>query len=76
MDSMTSVERINSLLLRGDHTIENDVMHFREWERGEISTAKCLKLFRQNNRQDDRIDISKADFEHWLNSLGYIRGGI
>ena len=68
-----SMNKIQMLLLAGANNVNRDTAIFHQWERGEITTAKCLKMFRQNNRQNDRVDISQEDFEKWLNSLGYIR---
>ena len=73
MDCMRNFEKIQSLLLDSQKAVANDQAVFNAWARGDMSTAKCLKLFRQHNRQNDRIDISKEDFEAWMMSLGYRR---
>ena len=73
MDCMRSFEKIQSLLLDSQKAVANDQAVFNAWARGDMSTAKCLKLFRQHNRQNDRIDISLEDFEAWMMSLGYRR---
>ena len=73
MDCMRNFEKIQSLLLDSQKAVANDQAVFNAWARGDISTAKCLKLFRQHNRQNDRIDISLEDFEAWMMSLGYRR---
>ena len=73
MDCMRNFEKIQSLLLGSQKAAANDQAVFNAWARGDMSTAKCLKLFRQHNRQNDRIDISLEDFEAWMMSLGYRR---
>lgn len=73
MDCMRNFEKIQSLLLDSQKATANDMTIFNAWARGDMSTAKCLKLFRQHNRQNDRIDISLEDFEAWMMSLGYRR---
>lgn len=73
MDCMRNFEKIQSLLLDSQKAAANDQVVFNAWARGDMSTAKCLKLFRQHNRQNDRIDISLEDFEAWMMSLGYRR---
>ena len=70
---MRNFEKIQSLLLDSRKAVANDQAVFNAWARGDMSTAKCLKLFRQHNRQNDRIDISLEDFEAWMMSLGYRR---
>lgn len=73
MDCMRSFDNIQRLLLGSQKAAANDMAIFNSWARGDMSTAKCLKLFRQHNRQNDRIDISLEDFEAWMMSLGYRR---
>ena len=73
MDCMRNFEKIQSLLLDSQKAAANDMAIVNSWARGDMSTAKCLKLFRQHNRQNDRIDISLEDFEAWMMSLGYRR---
>lgn len=70
---MRNFEKIQSLLLDSQEARASDMAIFNAWARGDMSTAKCLKLFRQHNRQNDRIDISLEDFEAWMMSLGYRR---
>ena len=73
MDCMRNFEKIQSLLLDSQKARVSDMTIFNAWARGDMSTARCLKLFRQHNRQNDRIDISLEDFEAWMMSLGYRR---
>lgn len=73
MDCMRNFEKIQSLLLDSQKARVSDMTVFNAWARGDMSTAKCLKLFRQHNKQNDRIDISLEDFEAWMMSLGYRR---
>lgn len=73
MDSMRNFEKIQSLLLNSQKARVSDMTIFNAWAKGDMSTAKCLKLFRQHNKQNDRIDISLEDFEAWMMSLGYRR---
>lgn len=73
MDCMRNFEKIQSLLLGSQKARVSDMTIFNAWAKGDMSTAKCLKLFRQHNRQNDRIDISLEDFEAWMMSLGYRR---
>ena len=73
MNSMRNFEKIQSLLLDSQKAAATDMAIFNAWARGDMSTAKCLKLFRQHNKQNDRIDISLEDFEAWMMSLGYRR---
>ena len=73
MDCMRSFDNIQRLLLGSQKARVSDIPIFSAWARGDMSTAKCLKLFRQHNRQNDRIDISLEDFEAWMMSLGYRR---
>lgn len=73
MDCMRNFEKIQSLLLDSQKAAANDMAIFNSWARGDMSTAKCLKLFRQHNKKNDRIDISLEDFEAWMMSLGYRR---
>lgn len=70
---MKSYDNIQKLLLSSKNASILDQACFHAWERGEMSTAKCLKKFREHNRQDDRISVSLSDFESWLYSLGYRR---
>jgi hypothetical protein len=70
---MRNFEKIQSLLLDSQKARVSDMTIFNAWARGDMSTAKCLKLFRQHNRQNDRIDISLEDFEAWMMSIGYRR---
>ena len=70
---MRNYEKIQSLLLDSQKAVANDMAIFNAWAGGDMSTAKCLKLFRQHNKQNDRIDISLEDFEAWMMSLGYRR---
>ena len=73
MDCMRNFEKIQSLLLDSQKARVSDMTIFNAWARGDMSTAKCLKLFRQHNKQNDRVDISLEDFEAWMMSLGYRR---
>ena len=73
MDCMRNFDNIQRLLLGSQKARVSDMTIFNSWARGDMSTAKCLKLFRQHNRQNDRIDISLEDFEAWMMSLGYRR---
>ena len=73
MDSMRNFEKIQSLLLNSQKARVSDMTIFNAWAKGDMSTAKCLKLFRQHNKKNDRIDISLEDFEAWMMSLGYRR---
>lgn len=70
---MRNYENIQTLLLPTQKAINADVSCFMAWQRGEISTAKCLKLFREHNRQRDDISVSQDDFESWLYDIGYRR---
>ena len=70
---MRNFEKIQSLLLGSQKARVSDMTIFNAWAKGDMSTAKCLKLFRQHNKQNDRIDISLEDFEAWMMSLGYRR---
>ena len=70
---MRNFEKIQSLLLDSQKARVSDMAIFNAWARGDMSTAKCLKLFRQHNKKNDRIDISLEDFEAWMMSLGYRR---
>lgn len=71
MDCMKSFENIQRILMRKSEM--EDKALFNAWERGEISTVRCLQRFRRNNRQSLDIDISLDEFSQWLRSLGYIR---
>lgn len=71
MDSTSRYENIQRILMRKSEM--EDKALFNAWERGEISTIRCLQRFRRNNRQSLDIDISLDDFSGWLRSLGYIR---
>lgn len=71
MDCTQKYENIQRILMRKSD-MEDKVL-FKAWERGEISTVRCLQCFRRNNRQSPDIDISLEDFSGWLRSLGYIR---
>lgn len=71
MDSTSRYENIQRILMRKSEM--EDKALFNAWERGEISTIRCLQRFRRNNRQSLDIDISPDDFSGWLRSLGYIR---
>ena len=73
MDCMRNFDNIQRLLLDSQKARVSDMTIFNAWARGDMSTAKCLKLFRQHNRQNDHIDISLEDFEAWMMSLGYRR---
>lgn len=73
MDSMRNFEKIQSLLLNSQKARVSDMTIFNAWAKGDMSTAKCLKLFRQHNKKNDCIDISLEDFEAWMMSLGYRR---
>lgn len=70
---MRNFEKIQRLLLNSQKARVSDMTIFNAWAKGDMSTAKCLKLFRQHNKQNDRIDISLEDFEAWMMSLGYRR---
>lgn len=70
---MRNFEKIQRLLLDSQKARVSDMTIFNAWAKGDMSTAKCLKLFRQHNKQNDRIDISLEDFEAWMMSLGYRR---
>lgn len=70
---MRNFEKFQILLLKTDKSATQDSIIFYRWERGEISTASCISLFRKHNMVGDRYDISQTEFELWLNSLGYIR---
>ena len=71
MDCTQKYENIQRILMRKSEM--EDKALFNAWERGEISTIRCLQRFRHNNRQSLDIDISLEDFSGWLRSLGYIR---
>lgn len=71
MDSTRRYENIQRILMRKSEMVDKAL--FNAWERGEISTIRCLQRFRRNNRQSLDIDISLDDFSGWLRSLGYIR---
>ena len=73
MDCMRNFEKIQSLLLDSQKARVSDMTVFNAWAKGDMSTLKCLKLFRQHNKKNDRIDISLEDFEAWMMSLGYRR---
>lgn len=70
---MKNYEHIQSLLMPTKKAADEDMVIFRAWERGDISTAKCLMKFRQHNKQNDSVAVSLSDFESWLYSLGYRR---
>lgn len=71
---MKNFEKIQMLLLPTAKSAVDDSVSFHAWERGEISTASCIRRFRDHNMVRKDVDISQVDFELWLNSLGYIRG--
>ena len=70
---MRNFEKIQRLLLDSQKARVSDMTIFNAWAKGDMSTSKCRKLFRQHNKQNDRIDISLEDFEAWMMSLGYRR---
>ena len=70
---MRNFEKLQMVLSKTDKSATQDSIIFYRWERGEISTASCLRRFREHNMVGDRYDISQIEFELWLNSLGYIR---
>lgn len=72
---MKNFEKIQKLLLSTKTAAGDDESTFLQWERGEISTASCIKRFRVHNMVDNSIDISQIEFETWLSSLGYRRRG-
>lgn len=47
-----------------------DKLSFQKWERGSISTDRCLQDFYKNNAINNDI-IEEYVFEEWLKSLGY-----
>lgn len=65
---------IADMLCQTEMARTKDVKLFLAWERGEISTYKCMYEFLKNNKRSFIDYINSADFENWLNSLGYIRG--
>lgn len=68
---MSNTEKIQSLLLSSAYAEDKAI--FMAWERGEISTAACLRRFKIHNNIDIHERINSIDFEYWLRSLGYIR---
>lgn len=72
---MKNFEKLQMVLLKTEKSATQDSIIFYRWERGEISTASCLRRFREHNMVGERYDISQTEFEQWLNSLGYIRRG-
>lgn len=60
---------ISSLLITGSEGIDKTT--FTRWENKVISTQRAIKEFQHNNHTE--CDIDEADFERWLNYLGYIR---
>ena len=70
---MRNFEKLQIVLSKTEKSATQDSIIFYRWERGEISTASCLRRFREHNMIGDRYDISQIEFELWLNSLGYIR---
>lgn len=72
MDYMRNFENIQKLLLSTKDSAIKDQTTFRMWEEGVISTPRCLKAFKQHNRQID-VEIPLEEFEDWLMSLGYRR---
>lgn len=64
------------LLYKGEYSITSDKVTFGEWERGIISTERCIKRFLKNNfiiENELDHEIEHGDFVRWLNSLGYHR---
>ena len=51
MDCMRSFDNIQRLLLGSQKARVSDMTIFNAWAKGDMSTAKCLKLFRQCLRQ-------------------------
>jgi hypothetical protein len=70
---MKNFEKIQKALLPTKSAAAADESTFLQWERGEISTAICLRRFRIHNMVDKDADISQIDLETWLESLGYRR---
>lgn len=66
-------EKIQKALASTKQASTDDVTSFLEWERGDISTAYCIRRFRAHNMVNEDLDISQVDFELWLRSLGYRR---
>lgn len=55
-------------------TAVEDKKNFMLWEIGRISTRECWERFKKANHIPGmKYRYSKADFEKWLNGLGYIR---
>lgn len=50
-----------------------DVSLFLAWERGEISSYRCMLQFLKNNKRPQTDYITTYEFIRWLNSLGYRR---
>lgn len=64
---------IQIVLSKTDTSSKMDCRLFNLWESKKISTSQCLKHFYKNNKIAERYVITPSHFEHWLNSLGYIR---
>lgn len=71
---MKNFEKIQRILLPTEKSAHLDSAVFHAWERGEISTASCIRKFRENNEVRKDVDISQTEFEIWLNSIGFRRG--
>ena len=50
-----------------------DKATFNAWMYEQISTAECIRQFRQHNDITERMPILEEDFVEWLWSLGYRR---
>ena len=70
---MKNFRKFQSLLAATSKAAAEDSITFHAWERGEISTAVCIKRFRQHNFVRPDADISQIEMEQWLASLGYKR---
>lgn len=64
---------IQMVLSKTTTSSQMDCRLFNLWESKKISTAQALKYFYKNNKIEERYIITPSHFEHWLNSLGYIR---
>ena len=54
---------------------EHDKAVFQKWIERKIDDEECLRLFRENNKINSKIEIDIDMFIYWLNGLGWYRYG-
>ena len=74
--AITKVSDFSKYLSSSASAASNDNRAFGLWEDGQITTARCIRLWKENNRIDKNLIVDENLFITWLKSIGWWRSGV